>query len=186
MKISLNIRTGYTFRGRKNISDSREIAVIQPTDVDSGELKDTISYIAKDQVSPLEKHLLKSGDVLLSNKGLNFTTHLYKGKQAAVATSSFFILSPEPDKLRSEYLYWYLQQPATIKILQSMMSGSTVLSLSKSSLENLEVPLPPLAVQDKIIQMNYWVEEESKELKNLITKRREYRDAYNWELIKGI
>ena len=57
MKISLNIRTGYTFRGRKNISDSREIAVIQPTDVDSGELKDTISYIAKDQVSPLEKQV---------------------------------------------------------------------------------------------------------------------------------
>lgn len=89
-----------------------------------------------------KKHLLKEGDVLFAAKGeKNFAT-LYKNYGfPAVASTSFFVIRLKDDRIEPEFLTWFLNQPNTMNYLKSRAAGSSIPSISKKVLENLEIPL---------------------------------------------
>jgi len=51
-------------------------------------------------------------------------------------------------------LHWYLNHPNTIKYLKTQAKGSALPSVSKSSLENLIVPMPVIKKQKKVLKLN--------------------------------
>lgn len=57
-----------------------------------------------------------------------------------------FIIKSEYNK----YIYYYLS--TNINILNDLFHGSTIKHLSKSDLDNIELPLPSLEIQNKLIQ----------------------------------
>jgi restriction endonuclease S subunit len=52
-----------------------------------------------------------------------------------------------------EYLFWYLRSRETAILAHGVKKGATVHSLSAGFLENLNVPLPPLAEQRRIVDI---------------------------------
>lgn len=102
-----------------------------------------------------KKHLLQKGDVLLAGKGFrNFAWH-YGGEYApTVASSIFFILRPNPAVLLPEYLTIFLNLPASRGWLGAQGAGSNIPSIRKSTLQQMEINLPPLGMQQKIIELN--------------------------------
>lgn len=179
-----SIRLGNTFRGKIEGSVYGKLAVIQPKNIANKVLKEEPVYVDEEQITSLDRHLLQSGDILLSNKGLKFASILYEGMPGlAIASSSFFVLSPNKNMILPEYLLWYLNQKSTLDNLLKLVSGSTIPSLSKTAFERFTLPLPELEVQKRIVEMVQAVKAERIELENLIEKRQEYQDAYCWELI---
>lgn len=60
------------------------------------------------------------------------------------------LLKNKYDKLYLKYLYYYLF--ANIELIEKGFKGSTIKNLSKEYVQNLEIPIPPLQIQKKIIE----------------------------------
>lgn len=100
-----------------------------------------------------EKHLLKHGDVLFAAKGTkNFAT-VYLQPNPAVASTSFFVIRLTSQVLLPEYLAWFLNSDTAQSFLKGQAIGSSMPSISKQVLENLEITVPGIEAQKSILQI---------------------------------
>lgn len=101
-----------------------------------------------------EKHRLQEGDVLFAAKGTkNFAAVFEHHNKAAVASTSFFVVRLTDKKLLPAYLAWFLNSPATQTVLKGQAIGSSMPSISKQVLENLEITVPGIEIQKAILQI---------------------------------
>ncbi|MHC1708565.1 MAG: restriction endonuclease subunit S [Bacteroidales bacterium] len=111
--------------------------------------------LLKEDIS--EKHLLRQGDVLFSAKGTKNFAAWYKGDNpAAVASTSFFVIRLHEEystKILPPYLVWFLNHPEILKYLKANAIGTSMVSISKGVLENLEIPIPSLDYQQILVNI---------------------------------
>jgi restriction endonuclease S subunit len=101
-----------------------------------------------------EKHLLKDGDVLFAAKGTkNFAAVYQHHDKPAVASTSFFVIRLTDDKVLPEYLTWFLNNPSAQRLLKGQALGTSIPSISKQVLEELELPVPGIETQKVILQI---------------------------------
>lgn len=110
------------------------------------------------------KHLLKNGDIIFAAKGTKNFAALYEslfagqaGKnKPAVASTSFFVIRLNEDfqaKILPEYLAWYLNSVSSQNYLKSKAVGSSIVSISKSVIDELELSIPELDTQKVILRI---------------------------------
>lgn len=120
---------------------------------ESGELAETL-YPDLDLDSKIEKHLLKKGDVLFAAKGSkNFATWYENEKIPAVASTSFFVIRLIDNNVLPGYLTWFLNHPDTQILLKGQARGSSIASISKAVLSELEIPVPSIQKQELILRI---------------------------------
>ena len=101
-----------------------------------------------------DKHLLKDGDVLFAAKGTkNFATVFEKHNEPSVASTSFFVIRPTDKKVLPQYLAWFLNNHTTQTFLKGQAIGTSIPSISKQVLENLEITVPNIEIQKGILQI---------------------------------
>ena len=101
-----------------------------------------------------EKHLLKDGDVLFAAKGTkNFAAVFENHNEPSVASTSFFVIRPTNKKLLPQYLAWVLNSHTTQTLLKGQAIGTSIPSISKQVLENLEIAVPNIETQKAILQI---------------------------------
>ncbi len=101
-----------------------------------------------------EKHLLRGGDVLFAAKGnKNFAAVYEDHNKPAVASTSFFVLRLTGQKVLPEYLAWFLNNHSTQATLKGQAIGTSIPSISKQVLEDLEITIPSIERQKAIIQI---------------------------------
>ena len=101
-----------------------------------------------------EKHLLKDGDVLFAAKGTkNFAVVFENHNEPSVASTSFFVIRPTDKKLLPQYLAWVLNSHSTQTLLKGQAIGTSIPSISKQVLENLEISIPSIETQKVILQI---------------------------------
>lgn len=112
-----------------------------------------------------EKHLLRHGDVLFAAKGTKNFAAWYEslptgqaGKnQPSVASTSFFVIRLQENfrsKILSEFLVWLINHPAAQKFLKGKAIGTSIVSISKSVLEELEISIPDIQTQKAILKIS--------------------------------
>ncbi|MFB9864310.1 restriction endonuclease subunit S [Rufibacter immobilis] len=100
------------------------------------------------------RHLLGSGDVLFAAKGSNNFAVEYKPIIGpAIASSTFLVIRPEVNVVLPSYIVWYLNHPFTQANLKSRAKGSSIPSISKQILIDMEIPLPSIAKQEQILKI---------------------------------
>jgi restriction endonuclease S subunit len=101
-----------------------------------------------------EKHLLKDGDVLFAAKGTkNFAAVFKNHNEPSVASTSFFVIRPTDNEVLPQYLAWFLNNPTTQTLLKGQAIGTSIPSISKQVLENLEIAVPSIEKQKAILQI---------------------------------
>ncbi len=101
-----------------------------------------------------DKHLLRHGDVLFAAKGTkNFAAWYESKNQPAVASTSFFVIRLTERTILPEFLVWFINHPASQKLLKGKAIGTSIVSISKSVLEELEISIPDLQTQKAILQI---------------------------------
>jgi len=101
-----------------------------------------------------KKHFLKDRDVLFAAKGTkNFATVFENHNEPSVASTSFFVLRPTDKKVLPQYLAWFLNSNATQTLLKGQAIGTSIPSISKQVLENLEIAVPNIETQKAILQI---------------------------------
>lgn len=101
-----------------------------------------------------EKHLLKHGDILFAAKGTkNFAAVYENYNQEAVASTSFFVIRLTDKKVLPEYLAWFLNSFPTQTLLKGQAIGTSIASISKVVLEELEISIPNIETQKTVLQI---------------------------------
>ena len=120
-----------------------------------------------------EKHMLCAGDVLFAAKGTkNFATVFENHNEPSVASTSFFVIRPTDKNLLPQYLSWVLNSPTTQILLKGQAIGTSIPSISKQVLENLEIAIPSIDTQKAILQITK-LRNKEKSLKQKIETLRE-------------
>ena len=112
-----------------------------------------------------EKHLLRHGDVLFAAKGTKNFAAWYEslptgpaGKnQPSVASTSFFVIRLQENfsnKILPEFLVWLINHPIAQKFLKGKAIGTSIVSISKSVLEELEISVPDVQTQKAILKIS--------------------------------
>ena len=131
-----------------------------------------------------EKHLLKDGDVLFAAKGTkNFAAVFENHNEPAVASTSFFVIRLIEKNVLPDYLAWLLNNHSTQTLLKKQAIGSSIPSISKHVLENLEIAIPSIETQKAILQITK-LRNKEKSLKQEIEVLRDKK--INQQLIQAI
>jgi restriction endonuclease S subunit len=177
------ISSGQTFREKVENNPDGDVWVIQMKDLNGSYtgIKTSPYLTTLNEVS--NQQLLSTGDVLFLSRGNHNKAFVYNKTHNAVAVSLFFVLKPDLSILDPYYLAWFLNQNSTQNKLKSSQEGSTVASIKKSILENLEIVVPNLEKQKRIAHIYGLQIKEQKLAKKLIIKRELLIDQVLKEII---
>jgi restriction endonuclease S subunit len=148
--------TGHTLREKVQHDPDGECAVIQLKDLSFTPnicIKNPPFRISSQHGIP-KNQLLKRGDILILSKGYANKALLYEGQFApAVAVSAFTIIRLHSSDIKPEFLNWYINSTAAQEYFSMHRAGTTTLNLSKKAIDELPVPVPPLAKQEIMMKL---------------------------------
>jgi len=141
LKDLVDIRSGYTFRMAIDSFPDGNVEVIQSKD-----LNDDFNFTTRPKINfPGDNnHLVKSGDILFSARGFAKAVLYRDTKSPAVASSSLFVLTPRGCDIDAAFLVMYLNSVDGMKEFIRLSSGSSIKTITKDDLGNIEIPeIPP-------------------------------------------
>ena len=136
-------------------SEMVEVGVpfIRGTNLDSGTvIEDDIKFISEDKHRLLKKGHLKTNDVLFVNRGeIGKCAIVPKIFNGANLNSQIAWLRANPSLLSPFYLLRILQSTEIMQLLFREKKGATLQQYTIKQLQNLQIPLPPLSIQEAIV-----------------------------------
>lgn len=145
--------TSTVFRGKAvtGQSNNGNVGVINISNItDTG-----VDYAGLDMITEEERKIaryaLEEGDVLITARGTVIKTAIFQKQPFTCITSANINVIRPAGNLRGAYLKLFLDSPVGGKLLKSLQRGSTVVNLNYKDLTELEVPVPPVQVQDALI-----------------------------------
>ncbi|MBD2302221.1 restriction endonuclease subunit S [Nostoc sp. FACHB-190] len=173
-----SIYMGYPFRTRVERDPEGTVGVIQMKDIDDYN-RLNLTDVYKLQLEDLsEKHLLKQNDLLFRSRGVTNTTALVTEKiEPYVAASPLIVIRAKSSHVNPAYLAWYLNHPYGQKQINRFAEGTSQRMVSKLALAELVIDLPPLAIQEAIVQVAELNQREQQLMQELAQKRKVYIDA---------
>jgi restriction endonuclease S subunit len=100
------------------------------------------------------KHLLKHDDIVFAAKGSKNFAAVYQSDFRAVASTTFFVIKIRVSHVLPEYLAWILNNSEMQSILKRHAIGSSMVSISKAVLEELEISVPTIEKQKQIVEIS--------------------------------
>lgn len=167
MKISIagigRVRSGIAFREAIRHIEGAPIGVVQAGDIGADGLINPAELLRVSAI-PMQGELptLASGEVLLQSRGQTYRAGAvppHEGRM--VATASILVITPGPS-IRPDYLAYYLNDPITQAELRTRATGATIANLKRSALEELEVLVPSLEDQEKIVALGEVLRQQSR------------------------
>lgn len=164
------VQMGYPFRSRLEHDPRGDVAVIQMKDIDDANLLHSEEAIRVSLPKGKARHLLRAGDLLFRSRGRsNGAAQVLDGIGSAVLAAPMLLIRPH--RVLPEYLCWYINAPATQAQLAALSEGTSVRMISAKALKALDVPQPPLAAQQRIVQAAALAQQEQSLLARIATLR---------------
>ena len=191
MKIKIKklatVQMGYSFRSRLEASEGGGVAVIQMKDLLDDNTVGCGDLVKIDMKTVKEHHLAQKGDLVFRSRGHVTTAAvlLEDPGKAVVAAPLLRIRVTKPDKVLPEYLNWYISQRDAQIFLTSRAKGTVQKMISKQTIEDLEVSLPPLEQQKNIVELASLSAREQIILNTLAEKRKQYIGAILMQFAQG-
>jgi hypothetical protein len=170
------IQSGHHSRGKIEPREDGSHLILQARDVDVHRLTyRSESLIRFNPVMSRTDWILKTGDILFMARGArNFSLLLQQLPNSLLAAAYFFIVRVSNKVILPGYLCWYLNQyPVEHYLNRHSGRGVHMPVVRRSVLENIEVPVPTLEIQKKIVEMEKLMREEQVLLNKLSEKRKE-------------
>ena len=169
------IQSGYHSRGRIEADEDGSHCLLQAKDVNGEKLTcQTDTLIRFNPDLSRTDGTLKKNDVLFMARGTrNYSVLLGEIPGSTLAAACFFIVRVSDEKLLPAYLCWYLNQtPVEHYLIRHSGRGVHMPVVRRSVLEKLNIPLPNLDVQRKIVELEALRKEEENLTKLLDEKRK--------------
>lgn len=147
-----DVRMGYPFRSRLEHDPAGDVTVIQMKDIDDANLLHAEDATKVSLPEGKGHHLIREGDLVFRSRGRSNSVAL-----VAVAIGEAVLAAPmlliRPRNVLPAYLHWFINLPATQASLAALAEGTSVRMISKDALQDLDIPLPSIARQRKIVDV---------------------------------
>lgn len=167
------VRMGYSFRSRLEVDAEGDVAVIQMKDIDDSNLLHP-EGLARIQMPDLkDRHIVQEGDLMFRSRGESNSASLVGGSLGrAVLAAPMMLIRLKVDAVEPAYLQWFINQPVTQAALASQAAGTAVKMIGKAALEQLEVAVPPLDDQRRIVEIGQLAAREAQLMRELMGRRK--------------
>lgn len=96
----------------------------------------------------LDYYEIEEESIILGTGG-NASVHYCEGKFSV--STDCYVIQPKIDDVSTKYVYYYLSD--NIYILEQGFKGAGLKHISKKYLQDIKIPLPPLQIQEKIVEV---------------------------------
>lgn len=146
---------GYTFRSTLEKQIDGDVLVLQARNI-SEDIIITNGHLMRTELgNNRTSAFVKNNDVILSSRG-NFKSGVVQADaENIVAASSVYILRLKTGEVLPEYLAIYLNSDFAQKQIKEKITGVVINSLLRRNVEELEIIIPTLEAQKKVISIYY-------------------------------
>jgi type I restriction enzyme S subunit len=138
---------GWTTSAKKN---GAGVKLLRTSDISNGLVNWSMVPFCAEEPDDHEKYLLETGDILVSRAGSVGLSYLVKECPQAIFASYLIRFRPKPP-IESEFIALFLKSPKYWALIADQTSGIAIPNVNASKLKQLEIPLPPLAEQKRIV-----------------------------------
>jgi restriction endonuclease S subunit len=166
------LRTGFQLRGAAIHAPQGGNPIIQLGDVrDEGINVPGLVRMNLERARP--KDFVTAGDVLLRSRGASYRAAVVpEVPPGTVAASPLYVLRLTMPDVLPEYLVWYVNQPVAQANLLTAARGTHIPSVSREAFAELELVIPPLEEQRRIVEVARLLAQEQELTLALLERRR--------------
>ena len=181
-----SIEQGHLFRkGIRNLPMGH-IFLIQPQNVTPVKrvVLDELHKVRESDVK--RSSIVGPGDVIIKTKTSVPLSFMIMDPNAKYAvTDHFMIIRINDNSVDPKYLNWYLNSNRTRSYLQRMMSGTSVPFLRKTTLMDMDIPVPDLKIQMRIFELDDLLIRETDLTHKVLELKKELSEQISYKSIKG-
>ena len=120
-----------------------------------------------------DRHMVRGGEVVFRSRGAPNAAAVVSSQltESVAIILPLVILRPKRELVLPDYLAWVINQPKAQRYFDSAAQGTSTRMIPKTALEQLEVPLPDLETQARIISIHKLVKREGSLLRDLAERR---------------
>ncbi|MBR1916138.1 MAG: restriction endonuclease subunit S [Alphaproteobacteria bacterium] len=179
----VDIRAGYSFREGLSKAESGDLPVVQFKDISNLYIDDVSACfsISDEKIKP--SHLLRRGDVLLSNRG-NYKATLFNTTAKSIASGVFFILTIKDKSFLPEYIATFLNSAEGQKALSERQNSAGMPSIIRSELEQIDIPFISLEKQRQIVELFMLYEKEVDTMEKIKQNRKKLVNSILSQIVK--
>ncbi|MES2878781.1 MAG: restriction endonuclease subunit S [Pseudomonadota bacterium] len=125
---------------------------------------------------------LAPGDLLFRARGITTQAIFVESVQqpCIFAAPLVRIRVSNPQELDARYLHWVLNAPQLQRDINAEARGSMIRMVSIQSLRSLQIPMPPISVQQEIAEVARLLREERALSESLMEKNKIYAEKVLW------
>jgi restriction endonuclease S subunit len=132
------------------------------------------SYI--NTIKDADKYLLRPNDIIVTGKGQRIFAWAYKEEFGEVVPSSlFYIIKVDTKVVLGEFLANLLNSQKMKYKLKSLSGGTSIPSIQKKELGQLDIFIPPLEKQKQIIDINRLLDKDIELATKLLEKKKAFK-----------
>ena len=154
LKEIARVQMGLAFRSRIE-PEADGVAVIQMRDLTEDNRLDNCRNLITTVISGLsDHHLVKRTDLIFRSRGKTTTATLVDSEIGpAVVAAPLLRIRITSKHVLPEYLCWFVNQSSAQAFLHSRATGTAMTMVGKAALDSLQVSLPDLEAQKRIVAL---------------------------------
>ena len=124
-----------------------------------GDLSDVFLPNKMIQSDAFSKMILKENDLIISKSGQPYKIAVFTKPQfeswrvqQIVPSGNMYVIELDTNRINPYYVKVFLESQQGKALLNSRSNQATIINISRKELENLDIPVPPLSVQNKIAE----------------------------------
>ena len=168
-----NIHSGYTARGKLEPLSEGGVPAMQLRDVgaDSEVLGPMLQRYDLGALS--DRYYVRGGEVVFRSRGEPNTAVAVGDSllEPTVVVVPLVIVRPDSSRIIPEYLAWAINQPDAQRRLAAEAQGTSLRMIPMAALENLDIPVPDLSTQKRIVELSALTRREARLLRELAVRR---------------
>jgi type I restriction enzyme S subunit len=142
--ITDNPQYGWTTRASSN----GNLHLLRTTDITSGQIDwDSVPF-CEEEPGNIGKYLLEDGDIVISRAGSVGYSYLLNNPERSIFASYLIRFKPLINRF---YISYFLRSPYYWEAISEKSIGIAMANVNASKLKQIEIPLPPLAEQQRIV-----------------------------------
>ena len=182
-----DIHSGYTARGRLDPLPEGGVPALQLRDVGTNGEAPAPASQRYDLDKLSDRYFVHGGEVVFRSRGEpNAAAAIPDTLPEPMAVIvPLVIVRPDRDRVLPEYLAWAINQPDAQRRLGAEAQGTSLRMVPMAVLENLEIAVPDLPTQKRIVELYALARQEGQLLRQLATRRGELVSAILGEAAKA-
>lgn len=182
-----HIHSGYTARGRLDPLSEGGVPALQLRDVGTNGEVPGPNFQRYDLEKLPDRYFVRGGEVVFRSRGEPNSAAAIPASlpEPVVVTVPLVIVRPDRDRVLPEYVAWAINQPDSRRRLSAEAQGTSLRMIPMAVLENLEIAVPDLPTQKRIVELDALARQEGQLLRQLAARREELVSAILGEVAKA-